>query len=208
MTSSGSVEQSSNAELPALLRQAAQSQAASEQLFALLYAELRRLAESQLRRQGGRLTLGATTLVHEAYLSMLGRNAADFPDRARFFAYAARAMRGLAIDYSRRRQALKRGRQFELTLDEQEEGSLEVAAATTDLSELGDALLGLSEVDPALAELVDLHFFAGLSFIEIAALREVSERTVQRDWQKARLLLHRALRDESEPPGAQRAPGS
>lgn len=166
---------------------------ASEQLFAVLYAELRRLAEAQLRRQGGAFTLGATTLVHEAYMAMLGREELSFPDRARFFSYASRAMRGLIVDYCRRRQAKKRGRQFEITLDDDEAGESR-AQGSTELGELADALDALANIDAPLAELVDLHFFGGVSFGEIAALRAVSERTVQRDWQKARLLLHRLMR--------------
>jgi RNA polymerase sigma factor (TIGR02999 family) len=165
---------------------------ASEQLFAILYAELRRLAEAQLRRQGGAFTLGATTLVHEAYMAMLGREGLSFPDRARFFSYASRAMRGLIVDYCRRQQAKKRGRQFEITLDD--EAGESRAQGSTELGELADALDALANIDAPLAELVDLHFFGGVSFAEIAALREVSERTVQRDWQKARLLLHRLMR--------------
>jgi RNA polymerase sigma factor (TIGR02999 family) len=166
---------------------------ASEQLFTLLYAELRRLAEAQLRRRGGALPLGATTLVHEAYMAMIGHNELSFPDRARFFAYASRAMRGLVIDYCRRRCAKKRGAQFEITLDADEAGQGQ-ASGSTELGELADALDALASIDAKLAELVDLHFFGGVSFGEIAALRAVSERTVQRDWQKARLLLHRLMR--------------
>jgi RNA polymerase sigma factor (TIGR02999 family) len=104
-------------------------------------------------------------------------------------------MRGLVIDYARRRQAKKRGRDYEITLVEDEVPTAETAAAGNDLAELGDALEQLARVDPALAELVDLHFFGGFTFGEIAALRGVSERTVQRDWKKARLLLHRSLRE-------------
>ena len=165
---------------------------ASEQLFASLYAELRRLAESQLRRQGGPAVASATTLVHEAYMTMIGQDGLSFPDRARFFAYASRAMRGLLVDYSRRRRAKKRGSQFEITLHEDD--ALPADASGTELSEIADALDELVKLDASLAELVDLCFFAGLSFREIAEMRQVSERTVQRDWQKARLLLHRLLR--------------
>lgn len=168
---------------------------AAGELFALLYDELRRLAERHLQRGGGGLTLGTTTLVHDAYLSMVGRKDATFPDQARFFAYASRAMRGLVIDYARRRRAKKRGREYEITLVENEIPNPAVAAAGRDLSDLGDALDRLAAVDPALAELVDLHFFGGFAFQEIAGLRGVSERTVQRDWRKARLLLHRSLQD-------------
>jgi RNA polymerase sigma factor (TIGR02999 family) len=163
----------------------------SDQAFALLYDELRRLADSHLRRGQQSLTLGTTTLVHEAYLNMASRPEAIFPDQARFFAYASRAMRGLVIDYARRRAARKRGRQFEITLNEgTEPGAVEAA---TELPALGEALDDLGSLDPELAELVDLHFFGGFSFGEIATFRGVSERTVQRDWRKARVLLHRTL---------------
>jgi RNA polymerase sigma factor (TIGR02999 family) len=183
--------------LAELLHQADQADpAAADILFAMLYDELQRLAEHHLQRSGSSLTLGATTLVHEAYLNIVGRQAMVFPDRARFFAYASRAMRGLVIDYARRRRAKKRGRNFEITLTEDlEAGPAE--AEGENLEALGDALHELGEVDPALAELVDLHFFGGFTLGEIGHLRDVSERTVQRDWQKARLLLHHSVRDRS-----------
>ncbi|MEP7325083.1 MAG: ECF-type sigma factor [Gemmatimonadota bacterium] len=186
--------------LPDLLRRAEGADpVVADQLFALLYNELRRLADAHLRRGHAPLTLGTTTLVHEAYLNMVGRSEAEFPDRARFFAYASRAMRGLVIDYARRRSALKRGRQYEITLTEDAGDSLAVAAAATDLPALGEALAELATLDPPLAELVDLHFFGGFSFGEIATFRGVSERTVQRDWRKARVLLHRTLSDPGQP---------
>ncbi len=167
---------------------------ATDELFGLLYGELRRLAEHHLHRRGGNLTLGTTTLVHDAYLSMTGTRDASFPDRARFFAYASRAMRGLVVDYARRRRAKKRGRDIEITLVE-DEVSNPNESASQDLDTLNDALGRLAMVDPELAELVDLHFFAGFTFGEIAELRNVSERTVQRDWRKARLFLHSAIRE-------------
>jgi RNA polymerase sigma factor (TIGR02999 family) len=168
------------------------NQAAAEQLFAALYGELHKLAEYNLRRPGSPTTLGATTLLHEAYLNIVRRDDLTFPDRARFLAYASRAMRGLVIDYARRRLALKRGRQFEITLTGANSPAAE-AHLGAELEQLGDALTELAALEPALAELVDLHFFAGYTFAEIAALRGVSERTVQRDWRKARLLLHQTL---------------
>jgi RNA polymerase sigma factor (TIGR02999 family) len=180
-------------DLRELLLRADQADAqAADELFGLLYGELRRLAESHLHRGGGNLTLGTTTLLHDAYLSMTGTRNASFPDRARFFAYASRAMRGLVVDYARRRRAKKRGRDFEITLVEDQVSN---EPAGQDLDALNDALSQLGVVDPALAELVDLHFFGGFTFGEIAALRNVSERTVQRDWKKAKLFLHRALRE-------------
>ena len=186
--------------LAELLDQADQADpAAADELFALLYSELHRLAEQHLRRNGAGLSLGTTTLLHDAYVSMMGRTDTAFPDRSRFFAYASRAMRGLVIDYTRRRQAKKRGREFEITLVENSAPYAGAAEPEKSLEALSDALDELAGLDPSLAELVDLHFFAGFAFNEIAELRRVSERTVQRDWRKARLLLHRALIDEARP---------
>lgn len=168
----------------------------ADALFALFYNELHLLAEASLRRAGG-ITLGATTLIHEAYLNIVNRKQLEFVDRARFLAYASRAMRGLTIDYARRRRAAKRGGGLQITLGDEQPPSAEAVRTSEELERLGDALNDLSNLEPALAELVDLHFFAGFSFVEIAALRGVSDRTVQRDWRKARLLLHHALLNES-----------
>jgi RNA polymerase sigma factor (TIGR02999 family) len=163
-----------------------------ETLFQSLYAELRRLARRELGRSGA-VTLGATDLLHEAFLDMSKRHGTAFPDRARFMAYAARAMRGLVIDYARERKAQKRGGRFEFTAMD-----TEIADSATDgveLARISDALDELARADAALADLVDLKFFCGLSTAEIAALRGVSERTVERDWTKARVYLRGALDD-------------
>jgi len=164
---------------------------AAETLFAALYAELHRLSQRELARHGGFVTIGATTLLHEAYLDIAGRAGVSFPDRARFMGYAGRVMRGLIIDYARNRQAHKRGGQFEIT-------SLGTAAENVadsrELSEIGEALDELAKVDRSLAEIVDLKFFCGLSFAEIAAMQGVSERTIERRWEKARIYLHRSIR--------------
>ncbi|MEP7242820.1 MAG: ECF-type sigma factor [Gammaproteobacteria bacterium] len=163
------------------------------QLFESLYGELHSLARRELRRQGPALTLGATTLLHEAYLNLHDREGVRFPDRARFLAYASRAMRGLIIDYARSRCTLKRGAGFEITSLPTE--IPEQVAECAELDRLGDAVDRLAEVDARLAEVVDLKYFSGFSFIEIAELWGLSERTVQRDWEKARLFLHRFLSD-------------
>ena len=181
-------------ELQALMRRAdGADPKAGNELFALLYQELHRIAERNLRRGGSSLSLGTTTLLHEAYLNIAGRANVVFTDRPRFFAYASRAMRGLIIDYARSRRAKKRGRQFEITLAGDEISSGEAMPNAGELQQLGDALDDLAKIEPGLAELVDLHFFCGFSFGEIAQLREVSERTVYRDWRRARLLLYQAL---------------
>ena len=165
---------------------------AAEQLFAALYSELHRMAKHQLHRNAFGSTLGATTLLHEAYLDIAARDP-GFPDRARFFAYTARAMRGLIIDHVRERRALKRGGEFHLTALNTE--IAESASELSDLVPLGDALNELARIDAPLAELVDLKFFCGFSFSDIAAMRGVSERTVQRDWNKARLYLRHTLHE-------------
>jgi RNA polymerase sigma factor (TIGR02999 family) len=164
----------------------------AETLFATLYAELHRLARRQLARSGSDLTLGTTSLLHEAYLDLSGRAGTSFPDRARFMAYAARAMRALVIDHARHSGAQKRGGHLErLPLSEN-------VAATAfeheELSRLGAAIEELAALEPPLAQVVDLKFFAGFSFTEIAEINGVSERTVQRQWEKARIYLHEALR--------------
>ncbi len=164
----------------------------SDQLFAALYHELHALAQRRLRGLPYGSTLSTTTLLHEAYLSLADNDQLRFPDRSRFLSYASRAMRGLIIDYARRRSAAKRGGEFQLLpLDGSEEGP---CVLPSELDALGLALDELATLDPPLAELVDLHFFCGLSFTEIAGMRGVSERTIQRDWRKARVILHHQLR--------------
>src|SRR5581483_4029329 len=122
---------------------------------------------------------------------------AAFPDRARFMGYAARVMRGLIIEHARNRRAQKRGGQFEImSID------TEVAESLVDareLSRIGEALDELAEVDAALARIVDLKFFCGFSFAEIAAMQGVSERTVQRNWEKARIYLYRTIQPQHLP---------
>lgn len=163
---------------------------ANERLFATLYAELRRLADCKLR-QYPNMTVSPTTLVHEAYVNLAGREGARFADRGQFLSYASRAMRGLLVDFARRRQALKRGAGFHITqLDTR------ISGEPTDdgqLERLSGALDDLGRLDARLAEVVDLKYFCGFSFAEIAALRGISERTVQRDWEKARLLLYQQI---------------
>jgi RNA polymerase sigma factor (TIGR02999 family) len=160
-------------------------------VFATLYAELRQIAQRELRRNGGGSALSPTTVLHEAYLKLQQRPGAAPSERGAFLAYASRVMRNLVIDLVRRRQAIKRGGGFEITsLPSSVPGRV---ADVVDLERLGAAIDMLAVLDPALAELVDLKFFCGFSFVEIAGTRRVSERTVQRDWEKARILLRRAL---------------
>jgi len=165
---------------------------ATEALFAALYDELHRLARRELGRHGAPLSLGATTLLHQAYIDMAERDGPSFPDRARFMGYAARVMRGLIIDHARNRRAQKRGGRFEITSIGAEEAGSPVD--DRELARISEALEALARTEPVLAEVVDLKFFCGFSFAEIAQMRSISERTVQRYWEKARIYLHRTLR--------------
>ena len=164
-------------------------------LFSTLYSELHRLAKRQLARQWSPNALGVTTLLHEAYLDMAARNGSSFPDHARFMGYASRVMRGLIIDRVRNRSASKRGGEFEIMSLERDVS--ENPADARELSLISDALDRLTKVEPELAEVVDLKFFCGFSFAEIAAMQKLSERTVQRRWEKARIYLRRICTDSS-----------
>jgi len=191
-----------DATLDALIRQADAQPAggaAADELFALLYQELHALAERQLRRGDANLTLGTTTLLHEAYLKLSAQSSATFDSEGRFLAYASRAMRRLVIDFSRRRRARKRGGEFQRVPANGADGALTDGNSPEELDRLSDGLETLARIEPALAELVDLHFFAGFPLVDIARMRQVSERTVQRDWQKARLLLFRAVSGAAGP---------
>jgi RNA polymerase sigma factor (TIGR02999 family) len=167
---------------------------AAEALFSTLYDELHRMAKRELARHGGPVSLGATTLLHQAYIDMAAREGPTFPDRGRFMGYAARVMRGLIIDHARSRCAQKRGGRFEITRLRTD--AAENVIDDRELSQIGSALDELSKVDPALAEIVDLKFFCGFSFAEIAGIQGITERTVQRKWEKARIYLHRSIRTD------------
>lgn len=168
---------------------------AADALFSALYSELRRLAKYQLARHSAPISLSATTLLHNAYIEIAGQDGVSFPDHNRFMTYAARVMRGLIIDHARNRIAQKRGGQFEIT-----SLGIEIEDPVDDrkLVRISEALDQLAKAESALAEVVDLKFFCGFSFSEIAAMRDVSERTVQRQWEKARIYLHRSIRSDLE----------
>ncbi len=175
------------------------------QLFAALYKELRHLAQRELRSNSA-ATLSPTTLLHETFLSLSRRESLAFGTDAQFMSYASRAMRGLLIDYLRSRQARKRGGdvqilplQTDLLNALEQDDDLE----WQELQRVHEALESLAQLDARLAECVDLRFFCGLSFDEIARLRGVSGRTVQRDWDKARLLLNRFISGDAAGSGCQ-----
>ncbi|PBJ81473.1 hypothetical protein CMZ84_16140 [Lysobacteraceae bacterium NML93-0399] len=167
---------------------------ALDRVLATLYQELHQMARRQLAGQYGH-TLDATALVHEAYLKLVGRHEARFDDRAHFFAYAASAMRSVVVDYARQRLAQKRGGDLHRVtgLPENIESGLKL---DEDTLALDTALTRLAALDRKLAQVVELRYFAGLSELEIGALLERSERSIRRDWQKARMYLLASLRDD------------
>ncbi len=186
--------EATNPNISTLIDLAERGDAASAgELFTLLYSELHRLAKRQLACQGV-VTLSASTLIHEAYLDMAAAGGPSFPDRGRFMTYAARVMRGLIIDHIRNRLAIKRGGQFELT--SLTTNVADVSSDEQELTQISKALDKLAEKDNSLSQIVDLKFFCGFSFIEIAEMLGVSERTVQRKWEKARIYLYQSLRTD------------
>ena len=165
---------------------------ALQELLPIVYAELRAIAHRQLGGERPGHTLDTTALVHEAYLKLAGRAEAEFEDRAHFFAYAASAMRSVVVDYARQRLAVKRGGDLHRVTDLPEDagGGMRL---DEDMLGLDVALNKLHDLDARLAQVVEMRYFAGLSETEIAGLLKRSERSVRRDWQKARMFLLAAL---------------
>ena len=162
-----------------------------DELVALVYDELREIAQRQLRHERVDHTLQPTALVNEAYLRLFDASANGWESRAHFFGVAARAMRQVLVDYARKRHAAKRGGELErvtLVTDIAEAGD-----HTTDVIELHLALEKLSQNDEALAQLVEMRFFGGLTLDEAADLLGVSRRKAANDWAVARLWLQREL---------------
>ena len=166
---------------------------AADRAYALLYEDLQRLAHSRLRREGHHTLLDTTALVHEAYLRLRGGAEPSFADRNHFMAYAAHVMRSVVVDLVRARAAERRGGGAEhVTLATTLVGS--VADPSDEVLQVHEALGALAAADPRLAQVVEMRYFAGLSEREIADALGLTERTVQRDWHKARLYLAQALR--------------
>jgi RNA polymerase sigma factor (TIGR02999 family) len=169
---------------------------AEDQLWALVYDELRRMASRRLRRERADHTLQPTGLVHEAYLKLVDQRTARFRDRKHFFAIAATVMRRIIVDYERARRAAKRGGEAaRLQIDEDLVGVPEV---DQDLIAVDEALTSLERLDPLKAKIVELRFFAGLSYSEAGMVLGCSGKTVQRHWGLARAWLHRELERGAE----------
>ena len=182
-------------ELTQLIRRVKEGEAgAHDDLFAAAYLELKKLARSQLRDGGRNTVLDTTALVHESYLKFLAGGQLRAEDRRAFFAYASSVMRSVIIDSVRERQAKRHGGGAErLTLHTQLRDDAD--GGNEDLLRVNEALDVLAQAEPRLARVVEMRYFGGYSEVEIAEALDLTERTVRRDWDKARLLLAAMLRD-------------
>jgi RNA polymerase sigma factor (TIGR02999 family) len=168
---------------------------APARLMPLVYEELRRRSADCLRRERGDHTLQATALVHEAYVRLVDQTRLNWKDRAHFYGIAARVMRRVLVDHARAHKAAKRGGLAQkLSLDEARELP---AKMEPDLVELDNALGRFAKDYPRKSEVVELKFFGGLDAREIAEVLQVSEKTVLRDWNFAKLWLCRALTQDT-----------
>jgi RNA polymerase sigma factor (TIGR02999 family) len=167
---------------------------ASRRLYALMYEELKRLARASLRRNSANPALGTTMLVHESYLRLAGQKGCTPADKRAFYAYVSKVMRSVVLDAVRERQARKRG------------GNEVFVTLNTDLAErpldgaqliaIDDALEALGKMAPDLKELVEMRYFAGLTVAQISEISGKSVRSIERDWEKGRMLLRRLIEED------------
>jgi RNA polymerase sigma factor (TIGR02999 family) len=160
---------------------------ARDELFTMLYGDLRVIARARLRESGPHTLLDTTSLIHESYLKLVNTEQVELSSRRHFFAYASKVMRSIIIDLVREAKAQRHGEGLKpVTLDT---AAANEVFAPTDLEAVHDALTDLEKIDLRLAQVVELKFFGGLTEPEIGMVMEVSERTVRQDWQKARAVL-------------------
>lgn len=166
------------------------NQAAMDELMVLVYDELRRLASRYMRREGQGHTLQTSALVNEAYLRLIDQKKVQWQNRAHFFGVAAQLMRRILVDHARSRSRAKRGGGAQMvSLADHRGASKEVAEVIA----LDNALKDLSEMDPRKCRIVEMKFFGGLTNEEVAEVLNVTSRTVEREWRKAKAWLHRAI---------------
>lgn len=167
-------------------------QNALDELLPIVYAELRRLAGSYLKKERANHTLQPTALVHEAYLRLIGQET-QWQNRSHFFGIAARSMREILIDYARIRNAEKRGgtEKTQIALNEAVSYG---GGNNLDVLEVDEALKKLEELDKRQAEIVEMKFFGGLKIEEIAEVLSISPATVKREWSTAKMFLSKILK--------------
>lgn len=175
---------------------AAGDESALDRLMPLVYEDLRRIAHRRLRSEPAGFTLDTTALVHETYIDLIDQTRVEWRSRAQFFAVAARLMRRILVDYVRHRNAQKRGGPDRVRVPLQEQMVREEPRFGSLLA-IDEALRGLSEKDARMGQVVECRFFGGMTVAETAEALEVSTRTIERDWVKAKAYLRRALAREA-----------
>ncbi len=169
-----------------------------DRAFATFYPELKKIAHARLWGSGLHGSLQTTALVHDSYLKLATGPAVTFGDRLQFFAYSSRVLRSIVVDLVREQRALRRGGDAEIVTLDTTAG--EGLPASVDIETVNDALEDLAKLDPALARLVEMRFFGGMTEEEIATALDVSPRSVSREWKKARALLLTLLDDSAAQP--------
>jgi RNA polymerase sigma factor (TIGR02999 family) len=170
---------------------------ALDAFFAAAYQDLRRLARSRLRGGGRNTVLDTTALVHESYLRLSraqGSGSAAFPDRVRFLVYAGKAMRSIIIDLVRERQTDRRGNDAPHVTLTGVADALPMPGGEEHILRVHEALEQMAAVDPRMAQVVEMKYFGGLTEMEIGEALGITDRTVRRDWEQARLFLADALK--------------
>jgi len=171
---------------------------AMDQLLPIVYDDLRKIARARMQGERGSHTLQPTALVHEAYMRLIGLNQIEWQDRAHFLAVAAGAIRRILVDHARSRARIKRGGDKEhVPFDDNYAVEFDSGLGVTQVLQLDEALENFAKNEPEKARVVEMRFFAGLTYTEIAAVMEVSTRTVERHWRFARAWLYRELADET-----------
>lgn len=176
-----------------LQRIRAQDGEALNRLFAVVYDDLHRMARARLAHNSPMTLLDATSLVHEAYLRLHQAGQIDLDSRGRFMAYSAQVLRAIVVDFARRRLAERRGGDAgHVTLNTEIAAS--VGTTDDDVERVNAAVDELAVADPRLKQVIEMRYFGGLTEAEIAEALGVTERTVRRDWQRAKLLLSVSLK--------------
>jgi RNA polymerase sigma-70 factor, ECF subfamily len=198
MAMDGTKDKHGSADITVLLQKIRQGDAAAESdLIPLIYNELRAIARNQMGRERPDHSLQATVLVHDAFLQLVGNSQIDWSNRAHFFALASRVMRHILVDHARTARAQKRpGFRQKVEL---ESALVFVEGQQADFLALDEALERLAEFDPRQSRVVEMHFFGGLGFEEIAEVLGISDRTAKRDWTMARAWLYRELSKPAHP---------
>jgi RNA polymerase sigma factor (TIGR02999 family) len=179
--------------LAELLKRIKDGQDVYDEVYTMVYDELRRMATHKIRIEDPNITYSQTELVHETYLKMLNQANVDFNDRSHFLAIASNCMRQILIDHARKKRAQKRGSDPEKYT--YVDGMLnQNQDMVQELLDIDEALKKLALLNPRLSEVVTMRFYGGMKMDEIAAVLEVSESTVHRDWLKARGWLHKELK--------------